>query len=405
MTYGTVQVGRLILRETVDAKADIHAGHGERTLSLSGQESYPPLTVAQLRQRQEDLMTMRGSIQPIIFRDKSYHNGYYKVVDTGVAATDWQGEVVKFDWTIRAEYIGPDTATDIESRLTGISRFNDFGQTGAGHWHAPSVGATSYYTSGEQPAGTIVRSTTDGNINVYSGLPTGINPRWQVSVTDYLKGRSRVIMAGQERTGTNMQSVAPSGSWELNNGLLKLERRSGGGFTQGVWNGTAWESKNWNVSVGSSATNLGDFDVMAVIRNDFEMVTLRLTKSRTPGRTDLDLTLRRGSRFIEGFLQTDFSTTIGVGLNSNEASTAPASGGYVVATSNDADGNRTIFGTARTFVSQLTRGGLHKTATTSLDFYVGSVFAGGSAQTGDAAADLQAQYIGAMAEVTIAVRR
>lgn len=405
MSYGNVQVGRVVLRETVDAKADIHAGHGERTISLVGQESFPPLTLAQLKQRQEDVMTMRGTIVPIIFTNKSEHNGFYFVVDTGVSTVNWQGEVVYFDWTIRAEYVGPESATDIESRLTGVERFNEFGLSGD-KWHAPAIGATAYYTGGEQPTATTVRATTDGNINVYRDLPPATNPRWQVSVTNYLKGRARISLDGLERNGTNMgQGSGPAGTWELSNGLCRIARRSGGGFTQGVWNGTAWESKDWNLSVGSSATNLGDFDVLAVIRNDFEMVTLRLTKSRTPGRTDLDLTLRRGSRFVEGYAQTDFSTTIGVGLNSNEASSSPASGGYVVATSNDGDGNRTIFGTARTFVSQLTRGGLHKTATTALDFYVGSVFNGGSAQTGDAATDLQTQYIGAMAEVTIAVRR
>jgi len=50
-------------------------------------------------------------------------------------------------------------------------------------------------------------------------------------------------------------------------------------------------------------------------------------------------------------------------------------------------------------------GGLTKTSTTWLDFYIGVVAAGGSAVSGDQATNLRDQYIGALPEVVAAVRR
>jgi hypothetical protein len=50
-------------------------------------------------------------------------------------------------------------------------------------------------------------------------------------------------------------------------------------------------------------------------------------------------------------------------------------------------------------------GGITKTAVTAMDFYAGVVAGGGSAVSGDQAVDLRNQYIAALPEVTMAVKR
>jgi len=400
-TYGTVKVGRLTLRETFELKSDVHAANGIRTVSLEGEESMPPLTEAQLLQRNEDIQTMRDMIMPITFTNKSSFDGLYLVTDVSATLIDWIGPIKKFSWTIRARRIGPMNSAEIESRLTGITRQNDFNQSGD-LWHAPSVGAYAYYTGSTRPSTEVARPSEDGTVTTYIGIPVNSNPRWSIQANTYWLGRARVKVDGIERTGTNMKDGA---TWEVGNGIINVTPGASGALVVGVYNGTTYETKLWNVSVGASATPVGSYNALSVLRNDFEMVTVRLVKDFDPGRATLDLSVRRGARFIEGYLESDVSSTLAVGLSPAENGTAPASAGYVVATANDAAGNKAIVGTARTFTSQTGRTGVQKNSAVSLDFYVGSVYNGSSALTGDAAADIQDQYIGSMAEMTMAVLR
>lgn len=401
-TYGTVTVGRLTLREAFTLKTDVHAAHGERTVTITGEESSPPLTLVQLKQRHEDIMTMRDMVMPITWTHKSDHNGFYIIDDVGAELVNWTSEVVKFKWNIRAVRIGPDNSAEIESRLTSIARQNDFNLAGE-NWHAPAIGHYAYFTGTTQPASIVSRTGADGAITVYRDVPDDTNPRWSVPVSDYIGGRARLLLDGVERTGTNFSD---STDWDLGNGLINVSPGASGGLVLESHDGSQFESKSWNLSVGATATPVGDWTSLAVLRNDFEMVTLRLLKTRAPyGRISLDLSVRRGARFVEGYLETDTSTTLAAWLASAENSTVPASGGYSVATGNDPAGNRAIVGTARTFTGNSNNVRLHKTTVTAMDFFLGAVVGGGSAQTGDAAADLMDQYIGAPAEVTIAVRR
>ena len=108
---------------------------------------------------------------------------------------------------------------------------------------------------------------------------------------------------------------------------------------------------------------------------------------------------------IEGYLQTDASNLCAVYLKTAQASTATASTGYVVATSNDASGNKIIVGSARSFTGLTSQGGLAKTATRKLDFYVGAVVSGSAAAAGDAASVLNSHYLTSMSDVTLAALR
>jgi hypothetical protein len=142
---------------------------------------------------------------------------------------------------------------------------------------------------------------------------------------------------------------------------------------------------------------------ISILRNDYEMISLRMVKHLTIGRLILDMTLRRGMRFIEVYVQRYAADRIGIVRTVTTASTATS--GYVVATANDPAGNRGVVGSARTFTADTINGGITKSATTTLDAMIGVVMNGGSALAGDAAVDLYAQYLGAPGEIVRGVRR
>jgi hypothetical protein len=148
---------------------------------------------------------------------------------------------------------------------------------------------------------------------------------------------------------------------------------------------------------------VGRWESATILRNDPEQAIVRLTEHRSPvGRAVLDLTLRRGSRCVEGYLQRGDSGTLSVYLASAETVTDGTS--YIVRSTDDGDGNRVTAGSARNFDVHA-NGGITRTSTTALDFYLGVVASGSSAVSGDQATHLRDQYIGALPETTAAVRR
>ncbi len=407
MTWPNVTIGRLTLREVFDMTPQINTGTDKRTLALRGEESSPPLTLAEVKRRNEDVLGLLDRFVPVMFGSKSDHDGWYVVRDVNTDLTNYGDEVVKFAWTMQLEFIGPANAIDVESRLAYVNRVNDFGLSGE-RWHAPAGGATAYYTGSNLPSVSVDRPTIDGGpVTVYRGLPTAFSPRWSSGLATYGRGRARVLVGGTERVATINVALSAS-SWELTNGALSVSAAPSASATLqvAVWDGAAWDATLVNVSIAGSATDLGLFDNASIIRNDYEAATVRLVKGKpATGRTQLDLTLRRGSHFVEGYLQTESASTLAVYPKAAQASTAPASAGYVTATANDGAGNRYIIGSARTFTGLTTQGGLLKTTTTTLDFFAGAVLAGGSASASNQAASLAAQYVTFNAEQSMGVRR
>ena len=85
MPYTDITIGRLTLRETFELSANISAGTDTRTLVLAGEESYPPLTVAQVKERQEDILGLQNRLVPIRFGTKSDHDGWYRITDVNLS--------------------------------------------------------------------------------------------------------------------------------------------------------------------------------------------------------------------------------------------------------------------------------------------------------------------------------
>ncbi|MCX4704364.1 hypothetical protein [Streptomyces sp. NBC_01373] len=363
--YGDLTIGRLLLRETF--KEGESSGTA-RTIDLEGQESNPPLTRAQLVWRHDNVTALEpGSVQPLTFTDKPERNCYVNVDSVSADYTEWRNDVVTSDWKLGLTRLGSDSEVDLQSRLTGVARVNDFSLTGE-RWHAPPIGHYGYQTGTSSPT-TMTRTGADGAITVYRSIPSGASPRWGCAPTSYLNGRVRLASSGTEVCGVD-QTLASTG-WALANGLVNVTPGSSGTLDVQTYTGGAWCSKVWNVSVAGSGSSITSWDGATLLRNDCEHVILRLTKGLNPGRATLDLTLRRGSRTVEGYLQTTTSNTLAAYLATAETNTSFAASGYVTATNDDADGNKFACGSARTFTAHA-NGGLQKASTTSLDFWIGA---------------------------------
>jgi hypothetical protein len=391
-----LQLGRLVLRETQRFTESAYQGW---SMHIEGVEVCPLLTRDEVWDRFDGILGGQGGLVAALWEEKAERNGYYTISSASGEVKDRKRQgITEISWKISLQRHGPDTDVDLESRLSGAVRANDFSLTGE-RWSAPSVGHYAYYTGATIPS-LLTRATTEGDITVYRGVPAGVSPRWGCRVGDYLRGRVRVLSSGVERVGT-AYPLSASG-WELSNGLVRVRAlASGGSIEVASFTSGAWRPKAWWVDVGG--TQVTAWDSASVLRNDLEQCVVRLAVARSPvGRAYLDLTLRRGSRIVEGYLQRGDSGTLSVYLASAETLTDSTS--YVVRSTNDADGNRVIAGSARNFDAHAD-GGLTKTSSTAMDFWAGVVAGGGSAVSGDQAAHLQAQFIGALPEVVAAVRR
>lgn len=400
LNWGSVQLSRTTLRETFAAT---EAGGSDRSLDVSGQESNPPLTRIALIGVHDNINALDGgSPVAVTFTDKPERNGYYQVKSNSSTLTEYRGDMVTADWKVSLSRLGSAGEVDIQSRLTGVQRLNDFSLTGE-RWHAPAIGATGYYTGTTSPT-VMTRATADGAITVYRGVPLSPPARWGCDPLNYLKGRVRVTDATAGLEVEGIERALPAGAWALSNGIVNVvPTASGGVIDVQAYTGGAWHSKLWNITVAGSG--VAAWDSASILRNDLEHCILRLTASRSPGRVTLDLALRRGARTLEGYLQSGSSATLAVYPRTAESNlTNAASAGYVTRSTDDADGNRFACGSARTFTMQ-SNGGVSKASATALDFWVGVVAGGGAAASGDAATDLRNMYIGALAEATYVVRR
>ena len=364
--WGDVTVGRIPLRETVTVS---ESGGDGRGLDLEGQESYPPLTRAQVIARHDGINSLiAGQVIAVTFTDKPERNGYYTVKSSSAAYSEHVGERVTSDWKVSLDRVGSDAETDLQSRLTGAVRLNDFSLTGE-RWHAPPIGHYGYYTGATNPT-TMTRTGADGAMTVYRGVPANTSPRWGCPPTSYLTGRVKATTSGsQEVYGVDVPLAATG--WALSNGFVNVTPGASGTLDVQAYSGGAYRSKYWNVSVAGSASSITSWDAATLLRNDPEMCIMRLTKGLNPGRATLDLTLRRGSRTVEGYVQTGTSATLAVYRNTLETNTSFAASGYITATGDDSDGNAFAIGSARTFTAH-TNGGVIKAAATSLDFWIGA---------------------------------
>lgn len=372
MAWGTLTIGSLVLKET-DILDDVtNANTGERTVRVSGAETNPGNGTGNIEAKQQDIMSLMDRIMPVTFERKPSYNGYYRATDTNTTLEQWGEGPGQVRWSLTLEFLGADNALDLESRVANVVRSNDFGLTGE-RWQAPPTGHYGYYVGAVSPA-TVVRQGETGPITVYRALPAGVNPRYGCPVGGYQGGRVRFYSGGGlERVGERFPVAVAD--WEMNNGLVRVRPHTDSGwFTTlkvAFWDGAAWQEKFWDVRIaGDSLRPTVDFKSVVVTRNDNECVIVRIVWAQPSDgkRGLLDLTLRRGSRFVEGYVQRTVSGQISVQLDSLEAWTDNVN--HVIAAGEDANGLRYVAGRSKNF-DPATNGGVSDSSTTTMDFFIG----------------------------------
>jgi hypothetical protein len=395
---GTIQLGPSITLyedfEVDDSFADV--------LTVNAVVSPMAMSNSRVEDRFYDLQGLDGQLVPVIFSDKAFVSGYYTVQSADIAHWSYAGfggprtvvETVK----LTLARVGTESQVDVESRLSGAqTRTNGYSIVGE-RWHVPPPGHLAYYCSTGSPS-TLSLASADGTLTMYRGLATGVSPRWACPLAAWGVGRARLLDGnGNERTG--VRAPLPNTGWEINNGLVRL-RVDSGGLKVAAWDGTAYEEKTYNITIAGPGT-LGAPTATTILRNGPQRVTVRCLWSSSPGRTVVDLTVRRGSRMVEGYIQTQPSAaTIAVSQAASEATTSAT--GYIVASGNDAAGNRYMIGSAGSFTPNTGARSITKSSATTMDFVLGSIIGAGA--SGDAAVDWMKRYIGATDERLVGVRR
>lgn len=371
MQTGQLTIGTMILNETNVVQDDVD-NNGVRTLSLVGRETSCEGPVDPLK---SNIMGMVGKLMPVTFQYKTTYNGYYAVTGANVDYEKWYQGSTTIGWSLSLARLGPDNTVDLESRVANVVRSNAYSQTGE-RWHAPAGLHTTYYVGATTPAKT-TRASADGPIAVYRPIPANTNPLWSCPVTGYTNGRSRFIKDGIERLSERFDT--DSLGWEMNNGLVRVKPNPDNAvfttFLIAIYDGTAWQEKAWDVRIaGDTLRPTADFKGVTVIRNDPECVILRCVAAQPNDNTSrvlVDLTLRRGSRFVEGYIQRAVAGTISVQLDTAITFNAP-SGGYTIQSGPDSGtGLRAVAGSAMSFTAA-TNGGVSVSSNTTLDFWVGA---------------------------------
>lgn len=400
MPTPTLRLGRMTMREDLTV-SESSTEAGDRTLTLAGQESIPRLSHAAVVRQREDFLTLPGQFLPVIFGTKSYLSGFYMVDTTTGVIEDWDDDMAVFRWTAALTRVGTESDTDIESRLSGsITRVNDFTIVGE-RTHAPAITHGGYWSDATVTSA-VQRTGEDGILKLYRGLGVTISPRWATTPDGYLTGRVRFTdELGRERAGDS--ALLPPLGWSVSNGLVRIQPLSSGGVLEvAAYTGGSWKVKNWDVSV--AGVTVGAFDRCQLLVNSIECVSIRLMKMMTNGRVYLDVTLRRGHRIAELYMQSEYGATLKIVRATAEAGSNAVAGTVVKTSTVDADNNRYIIGSARTFTADTANGGISKAAASFLDAFVG-VVAGAAPVAGDLTADLQKQYMGTPTEAAQGVRR
>lgn len=395
MAWGTINLGRMTVREDYTLTAN------GTDVTIAGQESSPPLTAQQLKDRQDNLTNMRGQVVPVTFTDKTDFDGYYAVKSVSTDYMDFDSAVLTSGWSITLVRLGTESEIEIESVLNGSPRSNDHGLTGQ-RWHSAAAGHYSYYTGSTTPS-TVSRAGDGFSINTYTNVPTAVDPRWSIGPSNYLDGAAEIARAdGRVFTGVN-HSMDPT-DWQVSNGLVRVSPNAtnAGRFDVEHWDG-AWRSKTYVLNDGSNLNSA--WEAMAVLHNDPDECVIRLVRSATSavGQVMVDLSLRRGSRSVHCYMQRHASATLKVARGTAEAATSGT--GFIRATNNDAEGNRYVLGSSKSFTADTTNGAISKSSVTEFDFFISSEVHGSVAQAGDTASDLVTQYLGTPAESVRLIRR
>lgn len=235
---------------------------------------------------------------------------------------------------------------------------------------------------------TVIAAGDSTNVrHVDHGTSANRNQLWDERVrnlidpTDYYNGACSIEVSNSTIVGLNAPHD-PDG-WGMSNQLMRIQVGANPGELDCQWyDGSGWDQIDFIFTKGTGPTNL-EYDpyAMTILRNCADVVAIRLAYYDTSSRRryTVDLMLRRGARYVEGYMLALADTTLkwGVARTSTEAATAVTGG--IRATNND-NGHRYVLCLPADTTNDLTNGAVRRTnANVANSFMIGCEVGGTSA--------------------------
>lgn len=331
-------------------------------------------------------------------------SGFYRINDVSVNYSGPSALHGIFDFAISATQIEHFASPKFESALTGATISNPHGIVGES-WFAFPQSVTEQHFAADNGLGCdslVIRPSEDGNIwftnclDNYRGI---LN--YFLTPDNYYLGSSRISIGDPLEVVVGSQIHSSPTQWQVSNGLVRIfSTATDGQFGLQWWKSddTGWSDEKL-FQLSGSPTIAGDifqFNNLTILRNAPETCTIRLSglpeygqfvpslypSSISWGRIFIDLTIRIGSRIVNGHLTSDRRDDWQISRVDAEAATSVAGG--IHATAFDADDVKYLLTSTGPFTTDLTQGTLIADETinpgdllpSSFDFGIGGVVPG-----------------------------
>jgi len=404
-----LQIGRVGLDTDLEHPFQIvrQAGGNGLSMTIRGHIKETGTLAEALAIRDQLVAQVRSESNPglvaVVCAVDSTVDGFYVLESANVDASSRNASLIStgfFPYSVNLQAVDTPVFT---SGLTGGVLPNDHSVSSGNPFVAPPVGATSF----SPDLSLLSRSGEDGTVETYLAVDESDVPVFSVSPGNYLAGACSIYIGSPSYMVAGADSMKDDpANWTISNTLVRVVAGTSGRFTTGMHDGTSWESSmEWRLEEGGAA--IGAWDHIVPLRYTPEYAGVRLIQNRagtSQGRRTLDISVRRGSRFVNFFYTTTSSATLKVRRQTTDAATAVSPWG-VRDSSNDAGGNRWVLGTLSTKTNDLTNGGISKTAAVDFDFFIGYEAGGSGAQAGDQATNLGDQYIHHLSERVVPMVR
>lgn len=374
-----IQIGRVGGDVTFDRGPATAAWQGDR-LTLTG-HLQASSTANQQALRQQLLGHADNPDEPVIPIIWPYDTdvtGFYRVLGVGVELFQKPSEVVAFDLSL--ERVPGYQAPLFELWSRGTVRVN-----------AHSITSTEATPWIGLPDGAMGISPHDADLRVYEidgelgdafyfDGGVGADQTWFYDKTTsfYLPAANYYDAAATLEVNGNVvvgeQIINDPLDVVLTNGLLSIVFTSGN-LTVSVWTGAAMEEVGtfW-ASEGSSFSTFATPRAVTALRNSPEVVSIRLNHDLPPTQGSalsnsavVDLTLRRGARYVEGFTAVPVAANLGVAATASVVGNGTGTGitGGIMRDGADANGNTWVMSSPIAHTEDLTTGqiGIYSTAT------------------------------------------
>jgi hypothetical protein len=311
-------------------------------------------------------------------RLRGYANPYFEVTTQAVVLTNGHSittptTVVGYNVALTSSYFRP----DLRPSLTGVSTANRHDEIGQG------TDISQVYRLAAPLTATQFRFAGNPARYYYGACKIEIKygSTWYVAI-----GR---------------QVPGPLTTWRLTNGSIRFTFASGQALAVEIWSSTSvsWESAPTGAlhAIDTSGTFAPAHDADTaiwlqpeILRNGPEHVIVRVNGSSR----SFTYSLQRGAYLMRCSWTDATAVKYGFAFNGTVAMTALTGGAYQ--TSNDANGNRMVFGTAAARTNDLVNGKTYvTTAATTGSLFVGMELDGSSANAANVASALVDQFIGA----------